>query len=124
MNVDHNIIYIKNIIEVLVMKDEVFFSKGMNPIKKDYPDLYDISVSLNDVCYTGKSLDYKTQKLVAIGIAAAASDDRAVKKQIQSGMKELDITKDEVVDVLRVVLLLAGKPGFMKGINALYGIKE
>jgi hypothetical protein len=28
------------------------------------------------------------------------------------------------VDVLRVVLLLAGKPGFMKGINALYNIKE
>jgi len=106
------------------MKDEVFFSKGMNPIKKDYPDLYDISVSLNDVCYKGKSLDYKTQKLIAIGIAAAASDDRAVKKQILSGMKELDITKDEVVDVLRVVLLLAGKPGFMKGINALYDIKE
>ncbi|ADZ10355.1 Carboxymuconolactone decarboxylase [Methanobacterium lacus] len=106
------------------MKDEVFFSKGMNPIKEDYPDLYDISVSLNDVCYTGKSLDYKTQKLVAIGIAAASSDNRAIKKQILSGMKELDITKEEVMDVLRVVLLLSGKPAFMKGINALYNIKE
>ena len=106
------------------MKEEVFFSKGMKHVKEDYPDLYDISVGLNDVCYTGKSLDYKTQKLVAIGIAAAASDNRAVKKQILSGMKELDITKEEVVDVLRVVLLLAGKPGFMKGINALYNIKE
>jgi alkylhydroperoxidase/carboxymuconolactone decarboxylase family protein YurZ len=39
-------------------------------------------------------------------------------------MKELDITKDEVVDVLRVVLLLSGKPAFTKGINALYNIKE
>jgi alkylhydroperoxidase/carboxymuconolactone decarboxylase family protein YurZ len=106
------------------MKDEVFFSKGMKPIKEDYPDLYDLSISLNDVCYTGKSLDYKTQKLVAIGIAAAASDDRAVKKQILSGMTELNITKDEVVDVLRVVLLLAGKPAFTKGMNALYNIKE
>lgn len=106
------------------MKDEVFFSKGMKPIKEDYPDLYDISVSLNDVCYTGKSLDYKTQKLIAIGIAAAASDDRAIKKQILSGMNELDITKDEVVDVLRVVLLISGKPAFMKGINALYKLKE
>ncbi|UTB31545.1 MAG: carboxymuconolactone decarboxylase family protein [Methanobacterium sp. ERen5] len=96
----------------------------MNPIKEDYPDLYDISVSLNDVCYTGKSLDYKTQKLVAIGIAAASSDNRAIKKQILSGMKELDITKEEVMDVLRVVLLLSGKPAFMKGINALYNIKE
>ncbi len=106
------------------MKEEVFFSKGMKPVKEDYPGLYDITVSLNEICYTGKSLDYKTQKLIAIAIAASASDDRAIKKQILSGMKELDITKDEVVDVLRVVLLLAGKPAFMKGINALYNIKE
>jgi alkylhydroperoxidase/carboxymuconolactone decarboxylase family protein YurZ len=120
------IIYIDiiNILRCIVMKEEVFFSKGMKPIKEDYPELYDISVSLNDVCYTGKSLDYKTQKLIAIAIAASASDDRAIKKQILSGMKELDITKDEVVDVLRVVLLLSGKPAFMKGINALYDIKE
>ena len=106
------------------MKEEIFFSKGMKHVKEDYPDLYKASVQLNDVCYTGKTLDYKTQKLIAIGIAAAASDDRAVKKQIVSGMKELDITKDEVVDVLRVVLLLAGKPAFTKAMNAVYNIKE
>jgi alkylhydroperoxidase/carboxymuconolactone decarboxylase family protein YurZ len=106
------------------MKEEVFFSKGMKHVKEDYPDLYEASIQLNDVCYTGKSLDYKTQKLIAIGIAAAASDDRAVKKQILSGMAELGITQDEVVDVLRVVLLLAGKPAFTKGMNALYKIKE
>jgi alkylhydroperoxidase/carboxymuconolactone decarboxylase family protein YurZ len=106
------------------MKEEVFFSKGMKHVKEDYPDLYEANVLLNDVCYSGKSLDYKTQKLIAIGIAAAASDDRAVKKQIMSGMAELGITKDEVVDVLRMVLLLAGKPSFTKGMNALYKIKE
>jgi len=39
-------------------------------------------------------------------------------------MGELGITQDEVVDVLRVVLLLAGKPSFTKGMNALYKIKE
>jgi len=106
------------------MKEEVFFSKGMKHVKEDYPDLYEASININDVCYTGKVLDYKTQKLIAIAIAAAASDNRAVKKQILSGMKELNITRDEVVDVLRVVLLLAGKPAFTKGINALYNIKE
>jgi alkylhydroperoxidase/carboxymuconolactone decarboxylase family protein YurZ len=106
------------------MKEEIFFSKGMKHVKEDYPDLYEASIQLNDVCYTGKALDYKTQKLIAIGIAAAASDDRAVKKQILSGMGELGITQDEVVDVLRVVFLLAGKPAFTKGMNALYKIKE
>jgi alkylhydroperoxidase/carboxymuconolactone decarboxylase family protein YurZ len=106
------------------MKDEVFFSKGMKHLKKDYPDLYEASVALNDAAYTGKVLDYKTQKLIAIGITAAASDDRAIKKQMISGMQELDITPDEIVDVLRVVLLTAGKPAFTKAIKILYEVKE
>jgi alkylhydroperoxidase/carboxymuconolactone decarboxylase family protein YurZ len=109
---------------VNVMKDEVFFSKGMAHLKKDYPDLYEASVVLNDAAYTGKVLDYKTQKLIAIGITAASSDDRAIKKQMLSGMQELDITQDEIVDVLRVVLLTAGKPAFTKAIRILYQMKE
>jgi len=106
------------------VKDEVFFSKGMSHLKEDYPDLYDLSVTLNDTCYTGKVLDYKTQKLMAIAITAAASDDRAIKKQMLSGMKELDITKDEIMDVLRVVLLTAGKPAFTKAVRILYKVSE
>jgi alkylhydroperoxidase/carboxymuconolactone decarboxylase family protein YurZ len=106
------------------VKDEVFFSKGMSHLKEDYPDLYDLSVTLNDTCYTGKVLDYKTQKLMAIAITAAASDDRAIKKQILSGMKELDITKDEIMDVLRVVLLTAGKPAFTKAVRILYKVSD
>lgn len=106
------------------MKDEVFFSKGMSHLKEDYSDLYDLSVTLNDTCYTGKVLDYKTQKLMAIAITAAASDDRAIKKQMLSGMKELDITKDEIMDVLRVVLLTAGKPAFTKAVRILYKVSD
>jgi alkylhydroperoxidase/carboxymuconolactone decarboxylase family protein YurZ len=106
------------------VKDEVFFSKGMSHLKEDYPDLYDLSVTLNDTCYTGKVLDYKTQKLMAIAITAAASDDRAIKKQMLSGMKELDITKDEIMDVLRVVLLTAGKPAFTKAVRILYKVSD
>ena len=105
------------------MKEEVFYSKGMKHIKEDYPDLYKANVDLNQVAYTGKALDYKTQKLIAVGITAAQSDDRAVQKQIMSTMKEFDVTKDEIMDVLRVVMLIAGKPAFMKAVNILYGIK-
>ena len=53
------------------MKEEVFFSKGMKHVKEDYPDLYEASIQLNDVCYSGKTLDYKTQKLIAIGISSS-----------------------------------------------------
>ena len=78
----------------------------------------------NEAIYTGKALDYKAQKLIAIGINAATSDDRATKKQMMSGMKELGITKDEIVDVMRVVLLTSGMPPFTKGMKILYEILE
>lgn len=106
------------------MKEEVFYSTGMKKIKEDYPDLYQASVDLNEAAYTGKVLDYKTQKLIALGITAANSDDRATKKQILSNMQEFGATKDEIMDVLRVVLLIAGKPAFMKAVNILYKIEE
>ncbi len=104
------------------MKEEVFFGEGMARTKKEYPELYKAIVGLNEAAYTGKALDYKTQKLIAIGINAAASDDRAAKKQMISGMKELGITKDEIVDVLRVVLLTSGMPPFTKGMKILFEI--
>ena len=106
------------------MKEEVFFGEGMARTKSEYPDIYKAIVALNEAAYTGKALDYKTQKLIAIGINAAASDDRATKKQMISGMKELGITKDEIVDVLRVVLLTSGMPPFTKGMKTLGEILE
>ncbi|MGB9938129.1 carboxymuconolactone decarboxylase family protein [Methanobacterium sp. ACI-7] len=106
------------------MKDEVFFSKGMPHVKKDYPELYETIVNLNNTCYSGKALDYKTQKLIAIAVNAAASDDRAIRKQMLSSMKEFGVTKDEIMDVLRVVLLTAGKPKFTKAVNILYKLLE
>jgi alkylhydroperoxidase/carboxymuconolactone decarboxylase family protein YurZ len=106
------------------MKEEVFFGEGMINVKKDYPDLYDAIVGLNEATYTGKILDYRTQKLIAVGINAAASDDRATKKQMMSAMKEFGITKDEIVDVLRVVLLTSGMPPFTKAMKILYELTE
>lgn len=106
------------------MKEEVFFGEGMAKVKKDYPDLYNAIVGLNEATYTGKVLDYRVQKLIALGINAAASDDRATKKQMISAMKEFGITKDEIVDVLRVVLLTSGMPSFNKAMKILYELIE
>jgi len=104
------------------MKEDVFYGKGMKHVKEDYPDIYKAVVELNEAAYTGKVLDYKTQKLIALGITAAASDDRAMKKQMQSAINEFGITKDEIVDVLRVVLLTSGNPPFTKAMRILYSI--
>ncbi|MGC9517769.1 MAG: carboxymuconolactone decarboxylase family protein [Methanomicrobiales archaeon] len=106
------------------MKEEVFYGKGMVHVKDDYSDIYEAVIKLNEVAYTGKVLDYRTQKLVALAITAAASDDRAMKKQMISAMEEFDITKDEIVDVLRVVLLTSGNPPFIKAMRILYEITD
>ncbi len=106
------------------MKEDVFYGKGMAHVKKDYPDIYDSVVELNKAAYTGKALDYKTQKLIALAITAANSDDRAMKKQMMSAMREFDATRDEIVDVLRVVLLTSGMPPFTKAMRILYELTE
>ena len=106
------------------MKEEVFYGKGMAHVKKDYPDIFKAVVELNEAAFSGKVLDYRTQKLIALGITAASSDNRAMKKQMISAMKEFDITKDEIVDVLRVVLLTSGNPPFNKAVKILYDITE
>lgn len=104
------------------MKDETFYGKGVNSLKKDYPDVYELVTSMSDVLYDGKSLDYKTQKLIAIGIIASKGEESAIKQQILSGMKELDITKDEIMDVLKIVLLTSGMPSFNKAVKVLNNI--
>jgi alkylhydroperoxidase/carboxymuconolactone decarboxylase family protein YurZ len=110
--------------EVLNMKEDVFYGKGMVHVKEDYHDIYEAVVKLNEAAYTGKVLDYRTQKLIALGITAANSDDRAVKKQIQSAINEFGVTRDEIVDVLRVVLLTSGNPPFVKAMRILYEVLE
>lgn len=107
-----------------MMKEDVFYGRGVAYTKKDYPEIYDALVQLNEAVYTGKVLDYKTQKLIALGITAAKSDDRAVKKQIESAIREFNVTKDEIVDVLRVVLLTSGNPPFTKAMKILYEVLE
>jgi alkylhydroperoxidase/carboxymuconolactone decarboxylase family protein YurZ len=101
------------------MKGKVFYGKGMSSIKESYPDIYDTVVQLNETVFTGKVLDYKTQKLIAIAIAASNADKRAIQKQIQSAVSEFGVTKDEVMDVLRVVLLTSGMPAFIKSVGIL-----
>jgi alkylhydroperoxidase/carboxymuconolactone decarboxylase family protein YurZ len=106
------------------VKENVFYGKGMGPVKRDYPEIYEAIVGLNEAVYTGKVIDYKTQKLIALAIAASNSDDRAVEKQIQSALGEFDTSKDEIMDVLRIVLLTSGMPPFVKAVKILYEITD
>ena len=106
------------------MKSEVFYGRGMQKVKKDMPELYEVIKDLNEAVFTGEALDYKTQKLIAIGIAASRCDEVATEKQMRSAMHELGVTKKEIRDALRVVLLLAGMPAFNKGLRLLEEITK
>jgi len=106
------------------MKEEVFYGRGMKKIRSEYPEIYEAIIKLNDAVFTGKALDYKTQKLIAIGIAASRCDESATDRQMRSAMKELGVTSNEIVDVLRVVLLTSGMPSFTKGMRILEEIEK
>ena len=106
------------------MKGDVYYGKGIRELEDEYPDLYDLVSNINETVWNGKVLDYKTQKLIAIGITASRADPRATKKQIRSAIEVLGITKDEIVDVLRVVLLTSGMPAFSKSLQILNSVVE
>ncbi|MBE6494985.1 MAG: carboxymuconolactone decarboxylase family protein [Methanobrevibacter thaueri] len=104
------------------MKGEVFYGKGIRELEGEYPELYELVKDINETVWTGKVLDYRTQKLIAIGITASRADPRATKKQIKSAIHEFGMTKDEIVDVLRVVLLTSGMPAFSKSLQILNSV--
>ncbi len=99
------------------MKEEVFYGKGMQKVKEEDEELYQSIVSLNNAVWNGKVLDYKAQKLIAIGIAASNADSRATVRQMMSAKKELGVTREEVIDVLKVVLLTSGMQPFNKALQ-------
>ena len=104
------------------MKGDVYYGKGIRELKDSHHDLFELVSNINDTVWDGKVLDYKTQKLIAIGITASRADPRATKKQMRSAIEVLGITKEEIVDVLRVVLLTSGMPAFSKSLQILNSV--
>ena len=105
------------------MSEKVFYGKGVRRIKKKDPDLYDSIENLDKNVWNGSSLDYRTQKLIAIAISATNNEGNSFMKQVSKAKKELDISRDEIMDVLKVVLLTSGMPAFNKAlevVNKLY----
>ena len=106
------------------MKGDVYYGKGIRELKDTHQDLFELVSNINETVWDGKVLDYKTQKLIAIGITASRADPRATKKQMRSAIEVLGITKEEIVDVLRVVLLTSGMPAFSKSLQILNSVTE
>lgn len=101
------------------MSEKVFYGKGVRRIKKEDPVLYDSIVELDKNVWDGNALDYRTQKLIAIAISATNQEGSSFLKQALKAKKELDITKEEMMDVLKVVLLTSGMIPFNKALDVL-----
>ncbi|AMK15441.1 carboxymuconolactone decarboxylase family protein [Methanobrevibacter olleyae] len=105
------------------MSEKVFYGKGVRKIKKEDLELYESIVDLDKSIWNSNVLDYKTQKLIAIAISATNSEASSLLKQISKSKKELNISRDEMMDVLKVVLLTSGMISYNKSldiINKLY----
>lgn len=105
------------------MSEKVFYGKGVRKIKKEDLELYESIVDLDKSIWNSNVLDYKTQKLIAIAISATNSEASSLLKQISKSKKELNISRDEMMDVLKVVLLTSGMVSYNKSldiINKLY----
>ena len=51
------------------MGEKVFYGKGIRQIKKEDPELYHSIENLDKNVWNANTLDYKTQKLIAIAIS-------------------------------------------------------
>lgn len=105
------------------MGKKVFYGKGIRRVKEEDPQLYDSIENLDKNIWNGNSLDYRTQKLIAIAISATNHESSSFLKQLSKAKKELDISRDEVMDVLKVLLLTSGMMSFNKAlevVNKLY----
>ena len=105
------------------MAEKVFYGKGVRRIKNEDSQLYESIQDLDKNVWNANVLDYRTQKLIAIAISATNQDSSSFLRQVSKAKKELDISRDELMDVLKVVLLTSGMPSFNKSlevVNKLY----
>ena len=105
------------------MGEKVFYGKGIRQIKKENPELYDSIENLDKNVWNANVLDYRTQKLIAIAISATNHESNSFLKQASKAKKELNISRDEMIDVLKVVLLTSGMIPFnhaLEVVNKLY----
>lgn len=79
------------------MKGDVYYGKGIRELKDEYPDLYELVSDINDTVWDGKVLDYKTQKLIAIGITASRADPRATKSKLEVLLKYWALLKKRLL---------------------------
>ena len=97
-----------------------FASSHMQLLKEDFPDLHKNMMDFKKIIFEDSTVDKRTLKLVAIALTAASDSEMPIRKQMSTGIKQFGFTKEEIMDVLKLVLLVSGKPGFLKAVGLMY----
>jgi len=104
--------------------DGVFYGKGINALKKNNKELYTSICRLDESVWDEGPLSRKDKKLIAIAITASKLNKSGFEKQVRSSKIKLGISREEVMDVLKVVLLTSGMPAFNMGLEILNKIYD
>ena len=79
------------------MKGDVYYGKGIRELKDQYPELYELVSDLNETVWDGKILDYKTQKLIAIGITASVQIQELLKNKLKVQLRYWVLVKTKLL---------------------------
>ena len=81
--------------------DGAFNGKGINKLKKEDESLYNAVLALDDAVWSDGVIDRRTKKLIAIAIVASNVNESGTEKQIRSGKKQFDFSKNKFLLALK-----------------------
>lgn len=92
-------------------------------IKDQDPRLFEILKDLDKEIWDDGVLSKKVKKLIGVAVLASQRQEEGIKAQIK-GALNLGLSKEEIYEALKVVLITSGMPGFALGNRILKEITE
>ncbi|KOO03336.1 carboxymuconolactone decarboxylase family protein [Vibrio nereis] len=103
-----------------ILKDQNTLGKGY---KKQSPETLSAFLHLHQAAMAPGEVDLKTKEMIALGIGIAARCDGCIAAHVYAALKA-GASKQELVEVINVAVLMGGGPSFTYGTQALGAIEE
>lgn len=95
----------------------------MGKLGMEIPDVLKSFGALHAASFKPGALDVKAKELVALGIAIAVRCDGCIAAHVEAAVKA-GVTKEEVVEVISVALVMGGGPSLVYGVEALQALTQ
>lgn len=95
----------------------------MGQLGMEVPEVLKSFGALHAASFKPGALDVKTKELVALGIAIAIRCDGCIAAHVEAAVKE-GVTKEEVVEVISVSIVMGGGPSLVYGVEALQALTQ